>query len=56
MESGDLCLFYYSNAQPSGVAGAARVLSGPQPDNLQFDPESEYFDPRSSRFLRVGAW
>ncbi|WP_034386746.1 EVE domain-containing protein [Deinococcus sp. YIM 77859] len=48
MRAGDLCLFYHSNARPSGVAGVARVVREAYPDNLQFDPESPYFDPTST--------
>jgi len=48
MAAGDLCLFYHSNAKPNGVAGVARVVRAAYPDNLQFDPASAYFDPKSS--------
>lgn len=48
MKVGDLCLFYHSNASPSGVAGVAKVVREAYPDDLQFDPESSYFDPRST--------
>lgn len=48
MREGDLCLFYHSNARPSGVAGVARVVREAYPDNLQFDPGSAYYDPNST--------
>lgn len=48
MEAGDLALFYHSNAKPSGVVGIARVAGAPYPDATQFDPGSEYFDPKST--------
>ncbi|WP_102128283.1 EVE domain-containing protein [Deinococcus planocerae] len=48
MRPGDLCLFYHSGAKPTGVAGVARVVREAYPDNLQFDPGSPYFDPKSS--------
>ena len=48
MQVGDLCLFYHSNAKPMGVAGVARVIRAAYPDNLQFDPSSDYFDPKSN--------
>lgn len=48
MQAGDLCLFYHSNAKPSGVAGVARVVRAAYPDNLQFDPASAYYDPNST--------
>ncbi|MBB5376907.1 putative RNA-binding protein with PUA-like domain [Deinococcus metalli] len=47
MRSGELCLFYHSNAKPNGIAGVARVSREAHPDNLQFDPASAYYDPRS---------
>lgn len=47
MQVGDLCLFYHSNAKPAGVVGVARVVRAAYADDLQFDPDSEYFDPRS---------
>jgi predicted RNA-binding protein with PUA-like domain len=49
MQLGDLALFYHSNAEPTGVAGLAKVASGPLPDPTQFDRRSELFDPRSTR-------
>ena len=49
MGEGDLCLFYHSNAKPTGVAGVARVVREAYPDDLQFDPASEYFDPASTQ-------
>ena len=48
MREGDLCLFYHSNARPPGVAGVARICREAYADDLQFDPASPYFDPKSS--------
>lgn len=48
MNIGDLALFYHSNAKPPGIAGIARVCSEPYPDPTQFQPNSEYFDPKAS--------
>lgn len=48
MQVGDVCLFYHSQARPSGVAGVARVVRAAYPDNLQFDESSPYFDPKST--------
>jgi predicted RNA-binding protein with PUA-like domain len=48
MAVGDLVLFYHSNADPPGVAGVARVVSPSYPDPTQFDPRSEYHDPKAS--------
>lgn len=47
MKLGDRCLFYHSNVTPPGIVGLARVVREHTPDNLQFDPESRYYDPRS---------
>ncbi|MEX1049329.1 MAG: EVE domain-containing protein [Akkermansiaceae bacterium] len=47
MQAGDLALFYHSNAKPPGVTGIARVVGEAYPDPTQFEPESEYFDPKS---------
>ena len=49
MGMGDGVLFYHSNAEPSGVAGLARVVSKAYPDPTQFDPSDEHFDPKSRR-------
>jgi predicted RNA-binding protein with PUA-like domain len=48
MREGELALFYHSNAKPPGIAGVARVIGEPYPDPTQFDPSSEYFDPKAS--------
>jgi len=48
MQPGELAIFYHSNAKPSGAAGVAKVASEPYPDPTQFDPQSEYFDPKST--------
>lgn len=48
MSPGDLALFYHSNADPSGIAGVAKVAGEPYPDPTQFDRKSEYHDPKST--------
>lgn len=48
MREGDLCLFYHSNAKPAGVAGVAQVSGAARPDDLQFDPASDFHDPAST--------
>ena len=47
MRTGDLVIFYHSNATPPGAAGIARVAKEAEPDPTQFDPASKYFDPKS---------
>jgi predicted RNA-binding protein with PUA-like domain len=49
MMIGDLALFYHSNAKPPGIVGIAKVASEPYPDKTQFDPSSEYFDPKATQ-------
>jgi predicted RNA-binding protein with PUA-like domain len=48
MEVGDLVLYYYSNANPSGVAGIAKVVKAPYPDPSQFNKKSEYYDAKAT--------
>ena len=48
MQTGDLVLFYHSNADPPGAAGTAQVEREAYPDHFSWDPDSRYFDPKSS--------
>jgi predicted RNA-binding protein with PUA-like domain len=45
---GDLAFFYHSSADPPGLAGLAEVVETAVVDPLQFDPDSKYFDPKST--------
>jgi len=47
MSPGDLAFFYNSNSDPIGVAGVMKIVSEAYPDPTQFDPNSQYFDPKS---------
>jgi predicted RNA-binding protein with PUA-like domain len=49
MQVGDRAFFYHSNATPPGIVGLMEVLETGLVDPSQFDPESQYFDARSSR-------
>ncbi|MEX2657101.1 MAG: EVE domain-containing protein [Balneolales bacterium] len=49
MRVGDGVLFYHSRVRPLVVAGTMDVASEPYPDPSQFDPDSRYFDPKSTR-------
>ena len=49
MKPGDGVLFYHSSCAVPGIAGIARVASGPYPDASQFDRKSPYHDPKSRR-------
>ena len=48
MRIGDEVFFYHSNCKEPGIVGIAKVASEAYPDPTQFDPESRYFDPKSS--------
>ena len=48
MQVGDDVLFYHSSCPEPGVAGLAKVSSPAYADATQFDPNSHYFDPKSS--------
>ena len=49
MKVGDPVLFYHSSTEPAGVAGLARVCAAAQPDKLQFNKKSEFFDPKATQ-------
>jgi predicted RNA-binding protein with PUA-like domain len=49
MKAGDLVLFYHSNAEPTGVAGVARVCSTGYADFTAWDKKDKHFDPKSSK-------
>jgi predicted RNA-binding protein with PUA-like domain len=46
---GDGVLFYHSSCPQPGIAGIAEVASAAYPDETQFDPDSPYHDPKSTR-------
>ncbi|WP_407331724.1 EVE domain-containing protein [Enterovibrio sp. 27052020O] len=48
MKVGDLAFIYHSSCKDVGVVGIAEVVKAAYPDHFQFDPESPYFDPKSS--------
>lgn len=48
MKTGDGVLFYHSNTKIPGIAGLAKVASASYPDPTQFDPESDYWDPKAT--------
>jgi predicted RNA-binding protein with PUA-like domain len=48
MRVGDGVLFYHSSCPQPGIAGLAEVVSGPRPDDTQFDPDSPYYDSAST--------
>ncbi|CZF84339.1 EVE domain protein [Grimontia celer] len=48
MKLGDKVFIYHSSCKDVGVVGIAEVVKEAYPDHFQFDPESAYFDPKSS--------
>jgi predicted RNA-binding protein with PUA-like domain len=48
MRVGDGVLFYHSSCPQPGVAGLARIAGLPRPDETQFDPRSDYYDPKAT--------
>ncbi len=48
MKIGDLALYYHSNADPSGVAGIARICARAHADFTAWDPKDVHFDPKST--------
>ena len=48
MQVDDTVFFYHSSCKHPGIVGLARVASKAHPDQTQFDPNNEYFDPKST--------
>lgn len=47
MKKGDLCFYYHSNAEPSGIVGICEVVREGYPDHTALDPAHDYYDPVS---------
>jgi predicted RNA-binding protein with PUA-like domain len=48
MNVGDRAFFYHSNVKPPAIVGEMEICTEPYADPLQFDPDSKYFDEKSS--------
>lgn len=48
MREGDLVFIYHSSCKRIGIAGIVRVVKSAYPDPSQFNPESPYYDPKST--------
>ncbi|SHO57191.1 EVE domain-containing protein [Vibrio quintilis] len=48
IQLGDEVLIYHSSCKQIGVAGIAKVVKTAYPDHFAFDPESDYYDPKST--------
>lgn len=49
MKIGDQAFFYHSNTKEPGIVGIMEVIREGYPDHTALDPESRYYDPKSSR-------
>jgi predicted RNA-binding protein with PUA-like domain len=47
MQVGDMVFFYHSNCAEPGVVGIMEVTRAGYPDHTAFDPEAQYYDPKS---------
>ncbi|MCC5826240.1 EVE domain-containing protein [Alkalimonas sp.] len=48
VQLGDKVVIYHSSCKPPGIAGIARISKAAYPDPTQFQPDSIYFDAKSS--------
>ena len=48
IKTGDIAIFYHSNAKPSGPAGVMRVCKDGYPDYTAWDPTNKYYDAKSA--------
>jgi predicted RNA-binding protein with PUA-like domain len=49
MAVGDLAFFYHSNTKPPGIVGLMQIIEAQVVDPSQFDPTSDYYDPKSTQ-------
>lgn len=49
MAVGDLAFFYHSNTKPPGIVGMMKIIESQVVDPSQFDPDSDYYDPKSTQ-------
>ncbi|MBK1700824.1 EVE domain-containing protein [Thiococcus pfennigii] len=47
MRPGDQAFFYHSNCAEPGIVGLMEVATPARPDPSAFDPQAQYFDPKS---------
>lgn len=57
VKTGDKVFIYHSSCKKVGIAGVAVVVKAGYPDTAQFDPDSDYYDPKATpenpRWYRV---
>ena len=49
VKTGDRVFIYHSSCKQVGIAGIAEVVKEAYPDPTQFDPESNYYDPKATQ-------
>ena len=49
MKKGDLVFFYHSNCKVPGIVGIMEVVKEGYPDFTSWNPESKYYDTKSSK-------
>jgi predicted RNA-binding protein with PUA-like domain len=49
MKIGDQAFFYHSSCEVPGIVGVIECVSDAYPDPTQFDPKSDYYDPKSTK-------
>ncbi len=49
MQVGDLAFFYHSNTTPPGIVGLMQIVQTGLADPSQFDPNSKYYDAKSTK-------
>lgn len=48
MHPGDRAFFYHSNTKPPGIVGLMQITAANVIDPTQFDPNSDYHDPKAT--------
>lgn len=48
MHVGDHAFFYHSSCAEPGIVGIVNIVHSGYPDPTQFNPESKYYDPKST--------
>lgn len=48
MQIGDKAIFWHSSCKEPGIYGIVTIATEVHPDSLQFDPTSDYFEPKST--------
>lgn len=49
MKVGDHAFFYHSSCPVPGIVGTMRIARAAYPDPTQWDPKSDYYDPKSPK-------